>query len=145
MVTDMVRAQPEHSPEGIDGPTLSQHIQGITVDLQLGTEAETLYVVALEAGEWWKRFLFLWLMFEAQTSSDGSKRKHYILKTLDSDRINVEALRLRDIRADIAHGRGAKVLSNDLDSLMGLIRLTCINSQPSLGEAVKAYEIWLES
>lgn len=145
VVNRVRRAMPEHEAEGIDGPTLSQHIQGTMLDVQLKAEAEVLYVAALEAEESWKRFLFLWLMFEAQTSSDGSKRKHYILNTLGSERVNAEALRLRTIRADIAHGRKATVLLNDIHSIMGLIRLTCINFQPSLEEAVKAYEIWLES
>lgn len=135
---------PEYAGIGFDGPTLSQHIQGSTIELHLTIMAETLYEAALESSEIWKRFLFLWLAFEAQTSSNGKEREKYILDVLGSERINDEALRLRNIRADIAHGRKATVSSEELRSIMGLFRLTCITSQPELGRAVKAYIFWLD-
>ena len=133
---------PEQGVNGFDGPTIHEHLSDLTL-IQLKVDAGILFTAAMNANTNWQRFLFLWLCFEAQTSSDGSVRKKYILEILQSEIINYETKRLRDIRGDLAHGRIASVTSSDINSIMGLLRVTCITRENDLKSIVTAYENWI--
>lgn len=134
---------PECTPGGVDGPILTQHIQNSNIEIFINPETDILYNAAMNASGLWDRFLFLWLAFESQTDKNGKKREKYILDVLKSDKINEEAIRLHSIRSKIAHGQGSTVSANDVKSISGLLRLTCIKSHVELSNSVSAYESWL--
>ena len=115
------------------------------LSINLGRDVSKLLEVALSAKTSWERLLFLWIAIETKIGKGGDNRRRFFLEELKSEKANSEAMRLRNLRSDIAHEGVLSAHSDDCVSALWILRLCCIPDSMLRRRLLSEFEFWISS